>query len=97
MKHEKDHDLCSGLDPESAYRLTAQRIDEAIKKAKNKQIAPYKPTLPMTVTVRMKKIGLAQNAAKKPHVRMIDDYTVECTVYRQCDVVKWIIGTGLPD
>ena len=53
--------------------------------------------LPMTVTIRMKTAELADISAKKPRVRRIDEYTVEGKVDRQCDVVKWILGTGLPD
>jgi D-amino peptidase len=97
VKHAENHDLCSGLDADSAHRLTAQKIGEAIDKTRNRQISPYKPTLPMTVTIQMKTAELAQTAAKKPQVRRIDEYTVEGKVDRQCDVVKWILGTGLPD
>jgi hypothetical protein len=51
----------------------------------------------MTVTIQMKTTELVETAIKKPQVRRIDEYTVEGIVERQCDVVKWIIGTGLPD
>lgn len=97
IKHAESHDLCSGLDTDSAHHLIAQRVGEAIDKARSRQINPYKPALPMTVTIRMKKAELAETASKKPQVRRIDEYTVEGKVSRQCDVVKWIIGTGLPD
>ena len=97
VKHAESHDLCSGLDADSARRLTAQKVGEAIDKARTGQLGPYKPTLPMTVTIRMKTAELAEAATQKPQVRRIDEYTVEGKVDRQCDVVKWILGTGLPD
>ena len=49
----------------------------------------------MTVTIQMREIEKAEAAALKPGVQRIDDYTVECQVAQQCDVVKWILGTGL--
>lgn len=97
VKHAENHDLCSGLDVDSAHRLIAQKVSEAITKTRNGQVSPYKPTLPMTVTIQMKTKESAENASKKPHVRRIDEYTVECKVDRHCDVVKWIVGAGLPD
>jgi len=51
----------------------------------------------MTVTIRMKTAELADTSAKKPQARRIDEYSVEGKVDRQCNVVKWIIGTGLPN
>ncbi len=96
VKHAESHDLCSGLDVDSARRLTAQKVAEAIAKARTSSPEPYKPKLPMTVTIRMKTAELAEAAAQKPQVRRIDEYTVEGKVERQCDVVKWILGTGLP-
>jgi D-amino peptidase len=97
VKHAENHDLCSGLDADSARRLTAQKVGEAIDKVRAGRLGPYKPTLPMTVTIRMKTAELAEASAQKPQVRRIDEYTVEGKVERQCDVVKWILGTGLPD
>jgi len=95
VKRAESHDLCSGLDAESARRLTAQKVTEAIEKARTSQFKPYKPTLPMTVTIQMRAAEKAEATAQKPGVRRIDEYTVECQVERQCDVVKWILGTGL--
>ena len=96
VKHTESHDLCSGLDPDSARQLTAKKVAEAISKVRAGQVQPYKPTLPMTVTVRMKATQAAEAAAQSPEVQRIDEYTVEGHVERQCDVVKWILGTGLP-
>lgn len=97
VKHAQSHDLCSGLDVDSAHRLTAQKIAEAIDRASNDKPKPYKPKLPMTVTVKMKTAELAETASQKPGVQRIGEFTVEGHVQRQCDVVKWIIGKGLPD
>jgi len=96
VKHAEDYNLSSGLDPESARRLTAEKVAEAIGNVRAGQVQPYRPTLPMTVTVQMKTSQEAEAAAKKPEVQRIDEYTVEGHVERHCDVVKWILGTGLP-
>ena len=95
VKRAESPALCSGLDPESARRLTAQKVGEAIAKARARRFPPYKPALPMTVTIRMGTAKWAEAAAQKPNARRVNEYTVECRVQRQCDVVKWILNTGL--
>lgn len=97
VKHAETHDLCSGLDADSARQLTAQKVGEAIHKVRTGSLNAYRPTLPMTVTVRMKAEESAEVADRRPQVQRIDGTTVEGEVERQCDVVKWILGTGLPD
>lgn len=95
VKRSISHDLCTGLDAESARRLTALRIAEAIEQARTSKPPPYKPALPMTVTIRMTTVEAADRAATRPSVHRVDDVTVEGQVEKQCDVVKWINGTGL--
>jgi len=95
VKGADDPDRCSGLDAESARCLTAEKIAEAVAKARAHQLKPYKPELPMTVSIRFWEADEAATAAQKPGVQRVDDYTVEGRVEQQCDVVKWIIGTGL--
>jgi len=106
VKRAQSYDRCSGLDAESARRLTAQKVAEAIGKARTGQIKPYKPRkpkasvseaniLPMTVTIQMKKAEAAAAAAQKPGVQRLGEYTVAGHVEQQCDVVKWILGVGL--
>jgi len=90
-----DPELCTGLDPESAHLETAKGITEAIKKLRAGRMRPYKPTLPMTVTLRMRTMDAAAKAAQRPGVFRLDDHTVEARVGRQADVVKWLLGTGL--
>lgn len=75
--------------------MTAERVAEAIRKLQTNKPAPYKPKLPMRVAIRFKAEGAAESAAKKPGARRTDAYTVECEVKRQCDVVKWLTGTGI--
>ncbi len=96
VKRFETHDLCSGLDPAAARRLTAQKVAEAVEKLRTGPPAPYKPSVPMTVTIRMRSAQDAESAAEKPGVERLDEFTVEGRVDRQCDVVKWILGTGLP-
>jgi D-aminopeptidase len=98
VKHAISHDLCAGLDAMSARRFTAQKVAEAIeiyRRAPIKLPAPYRPSLPMQVTVRMHTIAGADAAAAKPHARRVDEHTVEWLVERQCDVVRWLANAGL--
>jgi D-amino peptidase len=88
-------ELCTGLDPEAAHRETARRITEAVEKLRAGKMKPYKPTLPMTITLRFRTMDAAAKAAQKPGVARLDDHTVEARVGRQADVVKWLLGTGL--
>ncbi len=97
VKRAESYDLASGLDPESARQLTAERVKEAIANLQQGPPKPYKPSLPMTVIIRMAQVEDADKAMQRPNVRRLDDHTVACDVERQCDVVKWIHGTGLPD
>jgi D-amino peptidase len=88
-------ELCAGMDQESAQREVARKVAEAIEKARRGELRPYKPTLPMTVTVRMRTMDGAAKAARRPGVLRLDDHTVEARVGRQCDVEKWLTGSGL--
>jgi D-amino peptidase len=95
VKRAESHDRCTGPDAESARRLTARKVAEAVEKLRSGSFKPFKPTLPMTVTIRMVDPQKAENAAAKPGVRRVDQHTVEAQVGRHCDVMKWITGTGL--
>jgi D-amino peptidase len=88
-------EVCRGLSPEDGHRETARGIAEAIAKLRAGEMRPYKPRLPMTVTIRMATMDAAAKAAQRPGVQRLDDHTVEARVGRQADVVKWINGTGL--
>jgi D-aminopeptidase len=87
--------LCVGLDPESAHRETALRVAEAVEKARTRKLRPYKPTLPMTITIQMRTVEAALKVAQRPGVQRLDDHTVEGRAGTQAEVVKWVLGTGL--
>lgn len=95
VKRATTPELATGLDPDSARRETGRRVAEAIEKLRTAKPRPFKPTLPMTVTVRMTTMDAAAEAAKRPGVVRIDDHTVEGRVGQQSEVVKWLLGTGL--
>ncbi|MDP6779850.1 MAG: M55 family metallopeptidase [Candidatus Latescibacteria bacterium] len=97
VKRAESYELASGLAPEEARALTAHKVKEAIANLRQAPPKPYKPSLPMTVTIRMAHTDDAVKAMQRPGVSRLDDHTVACDVERQCDVVKWIIDTGLPD
>jgi len=95
VKKAVSYDHCTGLDVTAAHQLTAEKIAEAIEKLKVSKPAPFKPSLPMRVTLRLTEERFADPIAKRPGVRRIDACTVEAEVHRQCDVIKWIAGTGV--
>ena len=95
VKRSVNHDLCAGLDAFSARQLTAEKVVEAIQYLRTGSPKPYKPQLPITVTIRMSNPEYAENAAKKPGVIRVDEVNVKRQVEQQCDVVKWIVGHGL--
>jgi D-amino peptidase len=95
VKRALSRDFCVGPDPEAARRLTAEKVGEAIARLRAAKPRPYRPTLPMTITISMASVAGAEDAAGRPGVKRVDEDTVECRVERHADVVKWINGTGL--
>jgi D-amino peptidase len=95
VKHAVSPEACEGPDPMSARRLTAEKVIQAIHRLRAGQCRAFQPALPMTVTIRMITAEKAEEAGKKPGVKRIGDCTVEGHVERHCDVVNWILGTGL--
>ena len=86
----------TGLDPAAARALTAEKVAEAVQRAlKGERPAPFQPSLPMTVSVRMDTPANAERVAARPGVRRVDEHIVEATVPRRCDVLKWLTGDGL--
>jgi D-amino peptidase len=95
VKRALSNDLCTGPDAASARQLTATKIAEAIELTRAGRTRPFKPELPMTITVRMTGPEAAERACARPTVRRVDEATVEGRVERHCDVVSWLLGTGL--
>lgn len=88
-------DACTGLTPEAAHEATAKGIAEAIGGLRAGRMKPFKPKLPMTVTLRFRTMDAAARAGQRPGVLRLDDHTVEARVGSQAEVVKWLLGTGL--
>jgi D-amino peptidase len=95
VKRATAPEFCGGMEPEAARRETARKVAEAIEKARTGELRPFKTTLPMTVTIQMRTADAAAKAAERPGVQRLDDHTVEGRAGRQCDVMKWITGSGL--
>lgn len=94
---EDDPYVATGLDPDAAHRLVAEKIAEAVKKARTpERPSPYKPSVPLRVSLRMKTEAAADKIARRPGAQRKDPFTVECEVQRQGDVIKWLTGDGLP-
>ncbi len=96
VKQATARGACSGPGLEEARILTARKVANAVEALRAGRCRPFRPNLPMTVTLRMVKKEGAEEIALRPNVQRVDDFTVQCTVDRHCDVVKWISGTGLP-
>lgn len=96
VKRAESYERAFGLDPETAHKLIANRVKEAIGRLRSGgNFTIYRPTLPMNVTLKLTSPEAAQKIASRPGVKRIDDYTVGATVSQHCDIMKWYNGTGL--
>ena len=93
VKRAEGHDLCSGMDGGAARSLTAERVAEAVSRG-SAAFEPFQPSLPMTVSITYRTAEGAAEVADRPTVTRVDDVTVEATLERRCDVVKWILDVG---
>ena len=96
VKRSVARDTATGPVPAEARLLTARKVAEAVQALHDRRCRPFKVALPMTVTIRTFRADEAERIAKRANVERVDDCTVQCTVPRQCDVLKWVTGTGLP-
>lgn len=96
VKHAVSYEKAEGPDPQAARDLTARKVKEAIDKLKSGgEFTVYKPTLPMTVSVRLKTTEAAEKLSGRFGTMLKDPYTAEETVDRHCDVMKPFTGAGL--
>jgi D-amino peptidase len=96
VKRAVDWEHCAGPSPEAARHLTAQKVAKAVDLVRTgRRPPPYKPALPMTVTLRLTSVVEADKAEQRSGARRLDELTVGCELARQCDVIKWITGAGL--
>jgi D-amino peptidase len=96
VKYAVSYDKADGLDPQAARDLTARKVKEAVNKLKSGgKFTAYKPSLPMTVSVKLKTQDAAQKLSERYGARLKDPYTAEETVACQCDVMKKFTGAGL--
>ena len=92
VKRAVGYSRASGPAPELARKLTAEKVAEAVGKARARGLKPFKPRLPMTVRIMMTTTEAVDRIAGRPGVRRLDGRTAEMAVERQCDVLKWIVG-----
>jgi D-amino peptidase len=96
VKHAITWDKAEGPSPDEAHKIIAKKVKEAVKKLKSGgSFTTYKPTLPMTVKIKFTSFQAAEKAAARPGVERLDPYTVQAKVDQQCDIMKWITGSGL--
>ncbi|MBI3973293.1 MAG: M55 family metallopeptidase [Chloroflexi bacterium] len=92
VKRALGFDRATGPAPELARTLTAQRVQQAVRLARERAFVPFKPQLRMTVQVVMNRTDDADKAALRRGVRRLDGRTVEAELERRCDVIAWIVG-----
>jgi D-amino peptidase len=96
VKEALSEDRCSGPAPQEGRRLTAEGVAQTVARIREGvRPAPYRPRLPLTVSIRMATPADAERAALRPGVQRVDEHTVAGVAERHCDVIKWITGTGL--
>jgi len=95
VKRAAEAYTCDGPDPALARELTAGKVAEAIEAVRAGRCQPFRPALPMTVTIAMTTAQGAERAEGKPRVTRVAERAVECVVERRCDVVNWIVPAGL--
>jgi D-aminopeptidase len=89
VKQAESTELCTGLDQKAAHGEVQRKVAEALEKARHRELRPYRPALPMTISVRMRTMdGAARLAARGPGILRLDDHTVEARVGR-------LTGAGL--
>ncbi|MBD3181409.1 hypothetical protein GF312_03895 [Candidatus Poribacteria bacterium] len=77
---------------EEARELTAGKIKEAVVKARNKSVKPFRPQLPMDIRLTLRDKEKADSIAKKDGVKRLDEFTVQVIENRHCDILKTIVG-----
>ncbi len=96
VKHAVTWEQAEGLDPEAARKLVAKKVREAVKKIKSgHSFTTYKPSLPMTVVLRLTTPQEADRLVKRPGVERVDQNTVRVQVAEQSDIMKALTGASL--
>ena len=95
VKRAVHAELATGLAPEEAHRLTARRVAEAVDRLRaGSAPAPYKPHLPMQVTLRLTTVEEADKLERRSGAQRVDGHTVACRVERQRDILAWTTGAA---
>jgi len=95
VKRAESFAVAAGLPEGQAHDLVADRIAEAIRRVRAGECSPYRPELPMTVTIDLKKEPAVLKALERPGVERVGELTVQASLQRHCDVLEWILGVGL--
>jgi D-amino peptidase len=96
VKRAVSYEMAEGPDPQAARELTARKVKEAIEKLKSGgKFTTYRPTLPMTVSVRLTTTEAAERISERYGTPLKDPYTVEETINYHRDIMKPFTGAGL--
>jgi D-amino peptidase len=89
-------ELAGGLSAEEGRRLTAQRVRDTVERLRSGvRPSPYKPALPLHLTLRLTTPEEADQAQQRTGARRVDDHTIECRVATHYDVFHWSRGVGV--
>ena len=95
VKRAVHADLATGPPPNVAHRLTARRVAEAVERVRTgRRPPPYKPQLPLRVTLRLTTVAGADRAEQRSGGHLVDERTIECRVERHCDIFEWSTGAA---
>lgn len=91
VKRGTSYDEAVGMPAADGRALTDRKVAEAVAAARERRFAPYRPALPLTVTIRMTTPAAAEAAVRKAGAKRVDDLTIEGIVTNYADVVDWLL------
>ena len=96
VKRAVHAELAGGPSAEEGRRLTAQRVRDVVARLRSGlRPPPYKPALPLHLTLRLTTPEEADTVRQRSGARRVDDHTVECRLASQYDVFHWTRGVGV--
>jgi D-amino peptidase len=90
VKQAVDAELATGLEVAAAHRLTAQRIAEVVDRIRRGQRpAPYKPRLPLQITLRLNSVEAADEAERRSGATRLDATTIGSHLASPFEIFGW--------
>jgi D-amino peptidase len=90
VKHAIHAELATGLTAEEAHRLTGHRIAAAVDGIRSRSgPTPYKPTLPLQMTLRLTGVDEADSAERRSGAARLDATTIGCSLASAFEIFDW--------